>query len=211
MTALPLLAMLFFAVIHSLMATMGFKNRIAALVGRRVYEGFYRLFYNVVSVIIFLPVPLAIILSPSTILWHIPAPWVFLGALVQVASIIALLAALLQTDVLRFAGIRQALAYLNGEPLPLPPEKLQTSGMYALVRHPLYLFGLFILWPVPVMSDTYLSFAAAATLYLFIGSRLEERRLLAEHGASYHAYRERVPWMLPWPRPVTPRANENMP
>jgi protein-S-isoprenylcysteine O-methyltransferase Ste14 len=101
---------------------------------------------------------------------------------------------------LRFAGLRQALTYLRGEPLPLPAEKLQVSGFYGFVRHPLYLFSLLVMWPTPIMTDTFLGFVIGSTLYFILGSRLEERRLAEEFGASYAAYRRRVPWMLPWPR-----------
>lgn len=170
-------------------------------IGERAYEGFYRLLYNVFSTITFLPVGIVVLLTPARILWQVPLPWASILVVLQLTALTCLVLAVLQADPLRFAGLRQALAYWRGEPLPLPPEPLQTGGLYKLVRHPLYLFSLLVLWPVPVMTDVYLGFVIGATIYFLAGSMMEERRLAAEFGDDYHQYRRRVPWIFPWPRP----------
>jgi len=128
-------------------------------------------------------------------------PWAAVLIVLQLAALACLMLAVLQADPLRFAGLRQALAYWRGDPLPLPPEHLQTGGFYGLVRHPLYLFSLLTLWPTPIMTDSFLGFVVGATFYFLVGSMLEERRLAAEFGEDYRRYRRRVPWILPWPRP----------
>ncbi len=198
---LPLLAILLFGAVHSLLAAFGVKAWARRVLGERAFEGFYRLLYNIFSVVLFIPVALTVMLTPATVIWRVPMPWAAALLALQLAALLGLLAAVLQADPLRFAGLKQALAYLRGEPLPLPPEKLQVRGFYSLVRHPLYLFTLLTLWPTPLMTDTFLGFAVGATLYFIIGSRLEERRLAAEFGDVYLRYRQRVPWLLPWPRP----------
>lgn len=197
----PLLTIVVYGVLHSLLALPSLKRRIRAIIGERAYEGFYRLAYNILSAVLLVPVIFILLVAPSQELWRIPMPWAAVCLLIQAGSLIALIVAVLQADPLRFAGISQALAYLRHEPLPLPAEPLQVRGFYGLVRHPLYLFSLLVLWPSPIMTDTLLGIAVGATLYLLIGSRLEERRLVAEFGEVYTAYRRRVPWLLPWPRP----------
>ncbi|MFC1960214.1 methyltransferase family protein [Chloroflexota bacterium] len=203
MILLPFLAILLYGALHSLMAAFGLKHRVRSLTGDRTYEGFYRLFYNSTSALLLLPVVWVMLVTPATIVWQIPAPWSGGLFILQSAALLALTLAVLQADPLRFAGVRQALAYFRHEPLPLPPEKLQIGGFYNLVRHPLYLFSLLLLWPTPVMTDTFLGFAIGATLYFVVGSRLEEKRLVAEFGHSYIAYQKSVPWLFPWPRPRT--------
>lgn len=37
------------------------------------------------------------------------------------------------------------------------------------------------------------------TVYIWIGSRLEENKLIARHGAVYRHYQTRVPALFPWP------------
>lgn len=201
MFLISLLTILVFGLLHSLMAALGFKHRMRRLLGERGYEGFYRLLYNGLSAITFLPVVLLVMLAPATTLWHIAMPWAAILLGLQLVALACLVIAVLQADPLRFAGLKQALVYLRGDPLPLPPEPLQTGGFYGLVRHPLYLFSLLTLWPTPIMTDTLLGFVIGATAYFVVGSRIEERRLAREFGDSYASYRQRVPWLLPWPRP----------
>jgi protein-S-isoprenylcysteine O-methyltransferase Ste14 len=116
---------------------------------------------------------------------------------VQAASLIALAVTALHIDVWRFAGLRQAVAYLAGDPLPLPPEPFVQRGMYGIVRHPLYTFSILYIWSFPTMHAAQLAFAAGGTLYFVIGARFEEQRLLREIGPVYRAYRCRVPFLIP--------------
>jgi protein-S-isoprenylcysteine O-methyltransferase Ste14 len=80
----------------------------------------------------------------------------------------------------------------------LPTEPLQTGGVYQLVRHPLYLFSLMVIWPLPAMTEAMLGFNIAATIYFTFGSLLEERRLVAIFGQDYITYQQRVPWLIPF-------------
>ena len=200
MFIVSLLAILGYGLLHSLFAALGFKARLRRLMGERAFEGLYRLIYNVISAILLIPITGLLMAGPSTVVWRIATPWSVILMIVQLFGLISLTIAVLQANPLRFAGISQAMAYLNGDPLPLPPEKLQTGGFYSLVRHPLYLFSLLALWPIPTMTDTYLGFAIGATFYFVLGSLMEERKL-AHAFPDYHAYRQRVPWLLPWRRP----------
>ncbi len=50
------------------------------------------------------------------------------------------------------------------------------SGSYRLVRHPLYLFSLFLFRLFPCMTDLTLAFFLAATPYFMLGTFPEERK-----------------------------------
>jgi protein-S-isoprenylcysteine O-methyltransferase Ste14 len=161
----------------------------------------YRLAYNVFSVVSILP--LLILLAtrvPATILWRVRRPFSYAFVLVQLGGLAGLALSLLQTDVWRFAGVRQALRYLQGAPEPDPPGAFVQSGTYGLVRHPLYLFSMLLIWFTPLMTLNTLLFNILATLYFLLGAIHEERRLLLEFGEAYRRYREEVPAFLPWPR-----------
>ena len=54
-----------------------------------------------------------------------------------------------------------------------------------------------LLVQVPYRPAGHLLFAVMNTAYILIGVRLEERDLIAEFGASYEHYRQRVPMLLP--------------
>lgn len=198
--------MLAFALIHSLTAGARFKNWFKQQYGERAYHGLYRVCYNLLSVLILAPIMLTIWLN-GNVLYTIPADWwpVFDG--LQLTGSIGLVIALLQIDLFRFAGLTQLVALWRGDPLPLPPEKLQTRGLYAVVRHPLYLFSLLALWFIYPMTDLMLVFNMAATLYFFIGSFYEEQRMVQAFGSEYEHYRQRVAWLIPFLR--LPRARKS--
>ena len=92
-------------------------------------------------------------------------------------------------------GLRQVWLHLLGKPY----RRLHfvEPGPYKLVRHPLYLGWFFAFWSTPTMSASHLVFAIMTTAYILVAIQLEERDLAAEHGASYEAYRRRVPMLIP--------------
>jgi len=76
-------------------------------------------------------------------------------------------------------------------------EPLRLDGLHRFVRHPLYAAGLLILWG-RIGGPFELATAVWGTLYIVIGTAMEERRLARLYGADYTAYRQRVPAYVPW-------------
>jgi protein-S-isoprenylcysteine O-methyltransferase Ste14 len=74
---------------------------------------------------------------------------------------------------------------------------LKTPLLYRYVRHPLMLGLVIAFWATPQMTVGHLLFAVTTTLYIVLALQLEERDLLREFGATYQAYRKRVPMLLP--------------
>ncbi|MFW5691377.1 MAG: methyltransferase family protein [Chloroflexota bacterium] len=193
-------AMLIYGLVHSILASKEAKRAFRSRFGDRAYEGLYRLSFNVFAVVSFVPIAWLVVFQEGGTIWEIPLAWEPVLLLIQGIGLLGLGVSLLQIDVMRFAGISQAWAYLTGRELPLPLEKLQKGGLYGWVRHPLYLFSLIVLWPVTSMTDSYFGFALGATIYFLIGSYYEEKRMLSTYGDSYREYRQRVPWLIPLPR-----------
>lgn len=193
-------AMAVFVVLHSLLARLVIKQWFKQRVGVRPYEAFYRLAYNVFAVLSFAPVAYVLVFTPSPQVWSLNGALVVVFRAFQVIGLLGLSISLLQIELTRFAGIRQVYAYMRSQPLPLPPEPLNTSGVYRWVRHPLYFFSLVVLWFTPSMSQTGLVFTITATLYFIFGSLLEERTMLKVFGAPYAQYQRQVAWMIPFLR-----------
>jgi protein-S-isoprenylcysteine O-methyltransferase Ste14 len=196
-----LLGMLAYGMLHTALAGW-FKPRFRARFGERTYHGVYRIVFNLVAVVSLLPVAIALLLidRESLVIWQLspalePILWIF-----RLIGLAGLGLSVLQIDTGRFLGISQLHAYQQGRDLPLPDEPLQTGGVYHIVRHPLYLFSLMLIWPVGTMRAGYFGFCVGTTIYFLVGSLFEERRLLAGFGPAYADYRDRVPWMIPFVR-----------
>ena len=187
------------AVVHSVTAASRTKQVIRQVMGDRAYEGLYRFLYNLFAIITILPVLYLLLTQvPATPIWIVPAPFSFIMNGIQLIGLIGLVITLWQTDIWDFAGLRQAWHYLSGDKKPLPPPKLVTNGLYRFVRHPLYFFSLLVLWFNPVMGLNGLIFTIASTLYFWIGSIYEERKLLAFFGDAYRDYQQQVPRLIPF-------------
>jgi protein-S-isoprenylcysteine O-methyltransferase Ste14 len=96
-------------------------------------------------------------------------------------------------------GLHQAWRHLRK--LAAPAPVFREVSLYRVVRHPMQLGVLIGLWSTPEMSSGHLMLALGMTLYVLVGLYYEERDLLAELGGDYADYRERVPQLLPRPRP----------
>ncbi len=162
-----------------------------------------RLAYN-----LFALVHLAVVLGIGWYLFRdLPAfalPWVLRAALalMVLAGAVILVLAGRSYDLARFAGLAQLRR--QAPESGLATEALATGGMNALVRHPLYLGLLLVLWG-GAGSPFALATAVCASVYILIGIRFEERKLLRLYGDRYAAYRARVPMLLPWPPGVAHR------
>jgi protein-S-isoprenylcysteine O-methyltransferase Ste14 len=188
-----LLAWALYGALHSLLASSSAKALAERRLGPSVNR-YYRLFYNLVVTLTLIPLLFLVILSPDLEISRITFPWLALTLLVEGVSVLGLLAGVLQTGALRFLG----LAQITGSADFGGPSKLEVRGLYRYVRHPLYLFGLLIIWLIPLMTWNILAFNLGATLYILVGIQFEERKLLKEFGQAYADYRRGVPMLIPF-------------
>ncbi len=93
-------------------------------------------------------------------------------------------------------GLRQSWYALKDK--PMPALTFVTPTLYRLVRHPLYVAWLGIMWFTPTMTISHFIFALGGTTYILIGIKLEERDLVNMH-PEYADYMEKVPALVPRP------------
>jgi protein-S-isoprenylcysteine O-methyltransferase Ste14 len=180
-----------YAALHSLLAGFTVKNWARRVLGPGV-ERWYRLGYNIIAVITLLPLLSLLAWLPTVTLYIIPTPWRWLMLVGQLVALVGLTATLLQTGLFHFLGLAQVIAER-----PAEGGTLSVRGFYGWMRHPLYFFSLLLLWLTPVMTTNLLTTYLLFTLYFYIGSFFEERRLLAEFGSVYRAYQRAVPRLIP--------------
>jgi protein-S-isoprenylcysteine O-methyltransferase Ste14 len=94
-------------------------------------------------------------------------------------------------------GLRQVWHNLRSR--AMPGDDFRTPALYRLVRHPIMVGFLIAFWAAPTMTAGHLLFAVATTGYIMVGVQLEERDLVARHGARYERYRKQVPAFVPLP------------
>lgn len=174
-----------FALHHSLFARTGVK----AWITRTVPPALERSTYVWISSLLFIGVCAWWRPVPGQI-WHVDGAWrAVLLAAQAVAGVFTLVAAR-RLDVLELAGVRQVLGSRETAPI------LDDRGPYTLVRHPIYLAWIGLVWLTPSLTGTRLVFAAVSTAYLLAAVPFEERDLRRMFGDAYAAYSRKVKWRV---------------
>jgi protein-S-isoprenylcysteine O-methyltransferase Ste14 len=199
-----------FALLHSVGAREPCKEVIARLCGGFFLEHYWRLLYCVLSY-------LALYHVVSVLHWDLNREndrWLFVYPvwawqvllMLHLGSVAFMYWAFVQSDYLEFWGIKQAwrgLRKLAGRTAPAPLDlfgtsRLETRGVYGVVRHPMLSAGFwFLLTSGPSLNN--LVFTLFYAVYMVIGGYYEERRLVRVFGEAYLAYRSRVPAFMPRP------------
>jgi protein-S-isoprenylcysteine O-methyltransferase Ste14 len=173
-----------FALHHSLLARTGVKRGVVALVGPRLE----RSAYVWVASLIYIAVWGLWRDLPGHAYRHLGALAAAHWAIVALGLGITLAAARL-IDPLDLAGVRQATSrHVHAA--------LEVRGPYLLVRHPIYLGWLLIVFGPPEMTWTRFEFAVVSSAYLVLAIPFEERSLVATFGESYRAYQRSVRWKI---------------
>jgi len=92
-------------------------------------------------------------------------------------------------------GLNPILKSLGGKPPPSMPFTIR--GPYRWVRHPLYLFMIVLFWSCPIITTDRLLFNILWTIWVIVGTILEERDLAEDFGDAYRDYQANVPMLFP--------------
>lgn len=129
------------------------------------------------------------------IVWELEVPaMVLLAQGLFLAGCLIMIAATFVVDHLALFGLRQVLDVDRGIPRRTPT--LTTVGPYRVVRHPIYLGWLLVLWAAPFMTVTHLVAVAGLTLCIVVGASLGEREL-TRAVPGFAQYRRKVPMLIP--------------
>lgn len=111
---------------------------------------------------------------------------------------VALLSGMVSGAILGIGGIIGIRRYLTPLPYPVEHNRLVESGVYSLVRHPLYSAQLFAAagWAVFTLSFSHLLVTLAAYLFFSHKASKEEAWLTVKH-PEYRDYARRVGKFVP--------------
>jgi len=186
-----------FALSHTWLASAKLKSVLAESIGEKI--AFYRLFYNLSSLIFF---SFFYILSPKTdiIVYDLQFPFDIITFALQVLSLVGFFWASKSINLNEFLGIAQIKRLINKEyDLSDLDEKqeLNISGAFKFVRHPIYFFSILFLGLRPTMTLFYLTMLICIVIYFYVGSIFEERKLVERFGEKYLEYQKNVPRIFP--------------
>jgi protein-S-isoprenylcysteine O-methyltransferase Ste14 len=188
--AIDALAVLLFAVQHSVMARPWFKHRWARVVPAAAERATFVLSASLVLALLFWswrPI--------GGVVWRVPSPGAWVLAAGYAAGWILTVGSTFLISHLDLFGLRQAYVHARGA--AYQPVPFTERGLYGRLRHPLMAGFIVVFWAAPTMTAGHLLFAAAATGYILLGIIFEERDLRGSLGVAYISYTARVPALIP--------------
>ncbi|MCE5211671.1 MAG: DUF1295 domain-containing protein [Deltaproteobacteria bacterium] len=93
-------------------------------------------------------------------------------------------------------GVKPLMRYISNR--QCKPQKIVAKGPYRWSRHPLYLFVIILIWSCPVLTLDRLIFNMMWTIWIIVGTFLEDRDLHREFGSQYREYSSKVPMLIPY-------------
>lgn len=181
---------------HSGLISLSLTEKVNKLIGPK-YK-FYRLFYNFLSLLTLI----LLIIYSNKIKNHIIFIWEGEIVLLQIAlivlAVLLFLSGFRHYDFLQFLGIRQILTGSSYGSLS-DTNEIDTSGILGITRHPWYLATIILVWVY--FKTMFLSTCIVSiilSVYLIIGTILEERKLIKEYGNVYRNYQKEVSMIFPF-------------
>jgi protein-S-isoprenylcysteine O-methyltransferase Ste14 len=184
-----------YCALHSYLISIRFTGFLTRLL--KSYYSFYRLFYIIISLVLLIPlINYSAQLADPVIITYVFPFSVIRYALMYGSLIMFFWAFFINYDSLSFFGIRQILGFLKIAKIN-PSEKIKKNGLLGLMRHPMYTSLIIYLW-CQTFRFTDFIVNAVLTIYIIIGTRLEERKLVLEFGDNYIRYQQEVPMLIPF-------------
>jgi methanethiol S-methyltransferase len=171
-----------YGIIHSVLAADSIKKAFPTK--------YYRLIYNLLAIILLIPILYFQItveskrLLPDSIFNQV------IGGIMMSAGIFMMYVSIKGYVSKEFLG----LDFNHKE-----PDMLKTDGLSEFIRHPLYTGTLLFFWGSFgfFATETFLTTALFITLYVRIGIYFEEKKLVRTFGKEYEEYQKNVPMLIP--------------
>jgi len=149
---------------------------------------FYRLFYNLISLLSFSVAYLYLKLSfPEPKFFYLPS-WI--------TGILVLTAVFLTLWSFSFYDLKEFFGFTTKA-----SPKFVRQGPLKYVRHPLYLAALLLIWSESFNQARFIV-NIILSVYLLIGINLEEKKLIQLFGQQYENYKKEVPALFPLPHRI---------
>ncbi len=176
-----------FYVTHSIFASAKLKRILKV----RLKESFkwYRLFYTIFSLLLFMAIMVQSMLIPAQSFLAQKPIMTYLGYMIATFGTIILVKSSKQIRMKEFLGLKKESN----------STQLITTGLYGKMRHPLYLALLMIFLGYVLVSAQYTALVhfLCLVVYLPFGIYFEEQNLIDQFGEKYKNYQKNVPMLFP--------------
>ena len=161
------------------------------------YYAFFRIFYIILSFILLVPlIKYTSAIDNEVINIYNPFFTIARYILMIGALLMFFWAFFFNYDSLSFFGIRQAMNFKKTKETNRSDE-LKRKGLLGITRHPMYLALIIYLWCQTFrMTDIIVN--TVLTIYVIIGTLLEEKKLVLEFGDTYTKYQNEIPMLIPF-------------
>lgn len=172
-----------FALHHSLFARSGLRDRIGHAV-RSLERSIYVWVSSVLLILVcawWNPIP--------GVMWEVSSqPAVLLLRIVHIAGIVLSIASAAAIDIWVLSGVSQIYPASKSA----RTDGFKSTGLYGLVRHPIYTGWFLTVFAMPTMTLTQFVFAVVSSAYVLIAIPFEERSLVASTAGAYERYKRKV-------------------
>ena len=181
-------------VLHSAMISISVTEYLHKRLG--LTFRFYRLFFNVVSVLTLIPVVLYASSVRTEPLFYWDGYRLIIRTFLLGTGALLFFSGASRYDGAQFLGLKQIREGTSNKGITDSGE-LDSAGVLSIMRHPWYLASLLLIWARELDLSTILV-NVILTLYLMVGTYLEEKKLIRAFGEKYRAYQKRVPRLIPY-------------
>jgi methanethiol S-methyltransferase len=174
------------------MASSQLKKRIDRL--NKIYKSYYRLVFNLVSLLLIIPIIHAYQESPTQYLYTSTLLYGVIGSLISLVGSYIVIAGFKNYRADEFIGTYQIKNNHD-----FHPTKLSRNGWNGVVRHPLYFGSILLVAGILLLIPTVkLGITGGLIIgYLYIGTLWEEKKLVSEFGTTYKEYQQEVSMLIP--------------
>jgi len=178
-----------FAFLHSAFATARFKMIMQkSLKSRFIY---YRFLYSLFSLISLAAVVYYHFSIHSILIWQPPLVEKIAGVCTGITGLVIMLicARTYFAEMMGLYAFTRQTAHIG----------LVQTGLHKYMRHPLYTGTLLFMWAFFIYQPSFKNVVTCGinTLYVFIGIRFEERKLINSFGDKYRKYASKTPMLIP--------------
>ena len=183
-----------YCALHSWLISIRLTNLMTRLL--KGYYAFYRVFYIIISVVLIIPLLKLTDQSQGQVIINYGNTLTAVRHLLTAGSLLMFFwAFFIDYDSLSFWGIRQIMDFKKTA-APASVKGIKTRGLLGVTRHPMYFALIVFLWcHIFTLLDVVVN--AVLTIYVLVGTKLEERKLVLEFGDAYRQYQKQVPMLIP--------------